>query len=141
MRWKRGKLVVNLTNALEALCGADARTHQIAEALRAEGRAVLAAANLSITSSTEADTRTVRAGQIAGRTRGGGSTWQSLAREATTLESEYLNGEIIALGRLHGVPTPLNTALLREVTRAAATGTQAGSLPIDDLVARLAGDR
>jgi 2-dehydropantoate 2-reductase len=137
MRWKRGKLISNLTNALEALCGPESRTHRIAEALRTEGRDVLAAANLSITTGDEADARTVRAGQIAGRARSGGSTWQSLAREATVLECEYLNGEIIALGRLHGIATPLNVALLREVTRAAADRIPAGSLAIDDVVRRL----
>lgn len=137
MRWKHGKLISNLTNALSALCGHAAHTHRIGEAIYAEGRAVLAAASLPITTADEADTRTVRAGQIAGRTRGGGSTWQSLAREAPVLECEFLNGEIVALGRLHGIPTPLNTALLREVTRAAHDGLAAGSLSIDDVAARL----
>ncbi len=34
--------------------------------------------------------------------RPGGSTWQSLAR-GSTVEVDYLNGEIVLLGRLHGV--------------------------------------
>nr|MBA3820190.1 ketopantoate reductase family protein [Deltaproteobacteria bacterium] len=82
----------------------------------------------------------LRSGTIPGRTKGGGSTWQSLARGAESLECEYLNGEIALLGRQHGVPTPLNDALLREVTRAAIVGTRAGSLSLAELSARLGSD-
>ena len=45
---------------------------------------------------------------IDGRSRAGSSTWQSLARGTGALETDYLNGEIVLQGRLHGVPTPLN---------------------------------
>ena len=45
---------------------------------------------------------------IAGRERAGSSTRQSLARGTATVETDYLNGEIALLGRLHGVPTPVN---------------------------------
>jgi 2-dehydropantoate 2-reductase len=52
----------------------------------------------------------MRPREIAGHPRSGGSTWQSLAR-GLPLETEHLNGEIVRLGRLHGVPTPVNTAV------------------------------
>ena len=42
------------------------------------------------------------------------STWQSLERKAGTTEVDYLNGEVVLLGRLHGVPTPVNTVLPAE---------------------------
>jgi len=48
---------------------------------------------------------------IGGGRRGGGSTWQSLTRSAGTVETDYLTGEIVLLGRLHGVPTPVNAML------------------------------
>ena len=35
--------------------------------------------------------------------RGGGSTWQSLRRGTGSLETDFLNGEIALLARLHGV--------------------------------------
>ena len=41
----------------------------------------------------------------------GGSSWQSLARGTGSIEAEFLNGEIVLLGRLHGVPTPVNALL------------------------------
>lgn len=53
------------------------------------------------------------AGSIDGQGRPGGSTWQSLARKSGSLETEFLNGEIVALGKSHGVPTPVNERLMR----------------------------
>ena len=44
----------------------------------------------------------------------GSSSWQSLARGTGSIEADYLNGEITLLGRLHGVPTPVN-AMLQDV--------------------------
>lgn len=130
MRWKRGKLLFNLSNALDAMCGPAARKHPLVEAMRAEARAVYAAAKLSTTTVEEETARQAgyANGMIDGRTRTGGSTWQSVARGAHTLECEYLNGEIAMLGRLHGVPTPANNRVLRAVTRFAAAGAAPGSL-------------
>ena len=66
--------------------------------------------------------------------RAGGSTWQSLARGASTTEVDWLNGEIVLLGRLHGVPTPVNS-LLCDVTRwAAATGVAPRSLTTEQIL-------
>jgi 2-dehydropantoate 2-reductase len=50
---------------------------------------------------------------IEGVTKPGSSSWQSLARGTGSLETDYLNGEFVLLGRLHGVPTPVNEALCR----------------------------
>jgi len=63
----------------------------------------------------------------------GGSSWQSLARGAGSIEAEYLNGEIALLGGLHGVPTPRNELLQRLALQAAAAGTPAGSMRLEDL--------
>ena len=50
---------------------------------------------------------------IEGVRREGGSSWQSLARGPGSIEADYLNGEIVLLGRLHGVPTPANELFQR----------------------------
>jgi 2-dehydropantoate 2-reductase len=71
--------------------------------------------------------------------RGGGSSWQSLDRGTGTIEAGCLNGEIVLLGRLHGVPTPLNELLQRLANRFACERRAAGSMPVDELV-RLADD-
>jgi Ketopantoate reductase PanE/ApbA C terminal len=39
------------------------------------------------------------------------STWQRLARSAASIETDYLNGEIVLLGREVGIPTPVNELL------------------------------
>ena len=59
---------------------------------------------------------------IAGHERAGSSSWQSLARGSGAIETDYLNGEIALLGRLHGVPTPVNELLCRLANRAAREG-------------------
>jgi len=68
----------------------------------------------------------------------GGSSWQSLARGGRLdRETDYLNGEIALLGRLHGVPTPVNVGLQVLANEMARTGPAPGSWPVSDLAARL----
>jgi 2-dehydropantoate 2-reductase len=140
MKWKRGKLLSNLANGIEALCGPGVRGSALAVAARAEGQAAFAAAGLSCTTEAEDAARRVglELGTIAGATRGGGSTWQSLARGARAVEVDYLNGEIALLGRLHGVATPVNAALQRVVTAAARSGRSVGAMSLDALAAEVA---
>ncbi|MBX3160547.1 MAG: NAD(P)-binding domain-containing protein [Deltaproteobacteria bacterium] len=139
MRWKRGKLLSNLANGAEALCGPSARRTALFDAARAEGRACFSAAGLSCTSEEEdAARRQGYASQpIGGATRGGGSTWQSLVRGGS-LEVAYLNGEISLLGRLHGVPTPINDGLARVVAEAVRAGATPGAMSVAELAARVA---
>ncbi len=40
-----------------------------------------------------------------------GSSWQSLQRGLGSIEADFLNGEIVRLGRLHDIPTPYNEVL------------------------------
>ena len=70
------------------------------------------------------------------RRRPGGSTFQSLAR-GSTVEVDYLNGEIVLLGRLHDVPTPVNELLQHATHRAVAERTAPRTIPASDLLARL----
>ncbi|HEY1812836.1 MAG TPA: 2-dehydropantoate 2-reductase N-terminal domain-containing protein [Kofleriaceae bacterium] len=141
MAWKRGKLLANLANGAEALCGPEVRTSALAAAARAEGRACYSAANLScITEADEAARRaTLSSRPIAGAIRSGGSTWQSLSR-GRSLETDYLNGEIVLLGRLHGVATPINEGLQRVVTEAARAGAEPGAMTIAELERRVSGN-
>jgi len=139
MRWKYGKLLGNLSNGLQALFGAG--DEEIARRLRAEGTAALAAAGIPHTSREEEAAERgdrVQIHPVAGRPRGGGSTWQSLARGAGSVEVDYLNGEIVLLGREHGVATPTNLAVQRAVRRAVRTRIPAGRFPAEEFQALLA---
>ncbi|MFR9788296.1 ketopantoate reductase family protein [Streptomyces sp. MB22_4] len=138
-RWQYAKLLANLANALEAVSGP--LEGETAEALfarvRAEGEAVLDAARIAYASPEEQ--RAARGDKVTlvpldGAPRGGGSSWQSLVRGTGSIEADYLNGEIVLLGRLHGVPTPLNELLQRLAGTFARERRPAGSLPLADLV-------
>ena len=72
---------------------------------------------------------------IDGRRRSGGSTWQSLARGSGSTEADYLNGEIVLIGRLHGVPTPVNEGLQRLARHLVTTHAAPGVMTDDELAA------
>ncbi|MFB7597316.1 ketopantoate reductase family protein [Streptomyces sp. NPDC056160] len=138
-RWQYAKLLGNLANAMEAVSGPLVSEEAVAlyARVRAEGEAVLAAAGIAYASAEEQST--LRGDKITlvplpGAPRGGGSSWQSLTRGTGTIEADHLNGEIVLLGRLHGVPAPLNELLQRLANSFARQGRAAGSLPVAELV-------
>ncbi|HEY3943502.1 MAG TPA: 2-dehydropantoate 2-reductase [Acidimicrobiales bacterium] len=143
MYWKYRKLISNLANAVEALCGPGGGRSRLADAARAEGERCLRAANIDVASVDEdaERRRELRVGSPAVSStppaRSGGSTWQSLERRAPSVEAEFLNGEVVLLGRLTGVPTPVNELLMAQVERAARTGEGPGRHSPDELLDRL----
>lgn len=136
MRWKYTKLLLNLGNSLEAACGPAARRSDLYARARAEGAACLEAAGIDYASDDEERER--RAGAVTmmpieGERRGGGSSWQSLARGSGAIESDWLNGEIVMLGRLHGVATPVNALLQRVANEMALRKEPPGSRDVADI--------
>jgi 2-dehydropantoate 2-reductase len=143
MRWKYGKLLGNLGNAVEALCGPAARDDDDARELRrrarSEGIAVLRAAGIGHAPPEEFDAvrgDQVRYGDVNGATRSGGSSWQSLSRGTGTIEADFLNGEIVLMGRIHGVPTPVNETLQQLANQAARARKPPGSTAPADILPR-----
>jgi 2-dehydropantoate 2-reductase len=138
-RWKWRKLVVNLGNAVEAVCGPPARSGVVGEMATAEGESCLAAAGIDAASAEEDLARRgdLLTRPVAGRGRPGGSTWQSLARGTHDVETDYLNGEVVLLGRLHDVPTPVNALLQRLANGLARRGDPPGTLPPEEFLALL----
>jgi 2-dehydropantoate 2-reductase len=138
MRRKYAKLLRNLGNAVGALFrDSEASQAELAERLRDEGRAALLAAEIEhhddVVDDIGARWELLDVQPIGGRERGGSSTWQSLARGAGTIETDYLNGEIVLLGRLHGVPTPYNEAICRLAANAVRDRARPGELSIDEV--------
>ena len=141
MRWKHRKLLMNLANAVEALCGSEGRFSPLAKAAQREGADVLSAAGIDVATPEEDRERRadfLRLDRTSSGEWQGGSSWQSLARGAGSIEAEFLNGEIVLLGNQLGVPTPVNALLQRVAVRAAADGASPGSWTVADL-SRLAG--
>jgi 2-dehydropantoate 2-reductase len=133
MRWKYRKLIMNLGNAVEALFAPDDDARELARLARREGSSVLRAATIDV-ASTEED-RERRGDRLTPRLpRGGGSTWQSLQRGAGSLETDYLNGEIVFVARTLGVPAPVNARLQAEAAAAARRGIAPGSMRAADVL-------
>jgi 2-dehydropantoate 2-reductase len=137
MAWKYAKLVGNLVNAIEivfdtsvTLDGINGTGAQALSLARSEAIAVLQAAHIPVVEAQDFLERVahVHVGSIPGRSEGhSSSTWQSLAR-GTSVEAAYLNGEIVLLGRLLGIPTPANALLQELADELARDGKRPGSI-------------
>jgi 2-dehydropantoate 2-reductase len=130
MAWKYRKLVRNLGNGLQVLIADGAASRDIARLLRAEASAAYAAAGIE---PVDDDTYRIRTdlldrGVNSNTRRRGGSTLQGVLRGADGVETDYLNGEIVLLGRLHGVPTPVNALVQRRTAEHARSRAAPGSL-------------
>jgi len=142
MRWKYRKLVNNLGNAVQALCGRVLDTAEVRQALdllTAEAEAVFVAAEIDPVTDEEDDVRRadhLQLRPIGDEPRAGGSTWQSLTR-GSGVETDFLNGEIALLGRLYGVPTPANARIQALMAGAAAQRQAPGSMSTAELLEQL----
>jgi 2-dehydropantoate 2-reductase len=133
MTRKYAKLVSNLTNVLEAASGRPAAMGVLGERAREEAKAVFAAAGIVAERPQDDPRPLMRFAEVEGVTRPGGSTYQSLARGTASLEGDDLNGEIVLLGRLHGIATPVNLMLQQLGLRLVAEKTAPGTIPVADL--------
>jgi 2-dehydropantoate 2-reductase len=136
MALKYAKLHLNVMNVLEAAIGASAQGTDLSRRARQEALEVFAAAGQSV--SREPDPRLSSIGALAaieGTPHPGNSTFQSLARGNPRLEADYLNGEVVLLGRLFGVPTPANALLQDLAMRLVRARVPAGSLTIEEVEA------
>lgn len=136
MEWKHGKLLSNLSNAIEAVCDSPAsRTGAVARLVKDEALACFAAAGIARREEEPGSDRLhrVEPRPIGAQQRPGGSVWQSLRRGAGSAEVDFLNGEIVRLGREHAVATPVNELLQRLVNRMVRHDLRAGSMTEQEL--------
>jgi 2-dehydropantoate 2-reductase len=141
MRFKYAKLIMNLGNAVEAACSPGAAADRLIETVRAEGRDVLRAAQIEFEAGDVSDVRgrwqRMGVREIAGRGRAGSSSWQSLARGTGAVEADYLNGEIVLLGRMLGIDTPANELVRQAVNRLAHGRGEPRTAAAEELLAQL----
>ncbi|WP_432563793.1 ketopantoate reductase family protein [Kineococcus sp. SYSU DK003] len=142
MAAKRGKLLDNTGNAVDAVCRPGQGWDDLRRQAREEGAAVLAAAGTPPLGREQALPQLAELGfhaeAVAGAERLGSSSWQSLHRGGS-VETDWLNGEIVHLGRLHGVPTPVNEALQVLADASVRRGLGPRAFDVADVL-RLAGD-
>jgi 2-dehydropantoate 2-reductase len=134
MRWKYRKLLMNLGNAVEAVCQRPV-DGEIRRRVIDEGVSCLREAGIEFASEEEDRGRRgdlLNVQPVAGQLREGGSSWQSLERKAGSIESDYLNGEIVLLGRTSGIATPVNSLLQQLAGEMAASGAAPRSLSMPE---------
>jgi 2-dehydropantoate 2-reductase len=129
MSLKYRKLLHNIANVTQALCGPDADAGDLAEELRREGAACLQAAGVDLAPMDEYERRVSRIAfvPIDDEPRAGSSIWQSLERRTGTTEVDFLNGDGARLGEAHGCPAPPNRTVQRLMHEATSGGLRPGS--------------
>ncbi|MHB1854873.1 MAG: ketopantoate reductase family protein [Acidimicrobiales bacterium] len=140
MRWKYTKLLMNLGNVISALCGPEERGGPLNRRLREEAESCYQAAGIDYASAEEDRERRgqhLQLGKVNGAERLGDSSWQSLARGTGAIETEFLNGEIVLLGRLHRVPTPANELVCLLARQAVREGWPPGAITSKEILGRL----
>lgn len=134
LKW--GKLLSNVLNALEVLCGPKAGTEELSKRVGDEAVACLAAHGVDVaraTSLARERSQLVNYHPIGSIRRAGSSSWQSVLRGTGGVETDYLNGEIVALGRRYGIDTPVNALLVRRTNEMAREGRAPGSVSVAEL--------
>jgi len=141
LRWKHRKLLQNLANALQALAGPAAPIASFATRLVAEAEDVYRASGIAWATDAEEDAwrgNVFDVRPVPGLPDAvGGSSWQSVARGDGSIETDYLNGEIVLLARLAGGDAPLNAAVQRLARQAAVARRPPGSTRVDELARAL----
>ncbi|MBV7379912.1 ketopantoate reductase family protein [Maritimibacter dapengensis] len=141
MASKHGKLIMNLSNIIGAALGHNApEGEELREAAKAEAIAVFRKAGVSWedVGMDHPDRKAhMNWTRVPGVEAVGTSTAQSLVRGTGSVETDWLNGEIVLLGRLHDVPTPVNAALTRIGARMAQEGQKVGSVSVADIYAEI----
>ncbi len=143
MRVKYTKLRENMINAVHALVPPETDADDISAKLRAETTACFEAAGIDLAETPEMMARAAGMSASVGGVGQGGwrgsSTWQGIVRGTGSSETDYLNGEVVLLGRLYGVPTPANEVMALYVERMAREKQAPGSVDVDELRREIAG--
>lgn len=140
LHWKYGKLMDNLATPVDALFAPSPAKARVVQLAQEEARAVLARAGVNVASPEEKAERRSKAMDYDPRKdpdRPGGSVWQSLARGTGSVEVDYLTGEIVLLGRMNGVATPVNEAIQRATSRVAHEGGSPSGMDAGEFLAAL----
>ena len=154
MKW--GKLVANLNNATTTITGywleramADPAMRKLMLAVREEGLRVLDGAGIAVEPPAD-EPSPIRIREMTDKLREPpkhpydparlavgphtySSMWQDLHLGRRAHEADFLNGDIVELGRKFGIPTPYNLMILEIVNRMFEKGIMPGLYSPDQL--------
>lgn len=138
MAWKYRKLINNLANGVSASFRPGPAADRLVELAREEAELVLAAAGIPVaTAEQDAENRGDLWRDGLFREDLVGSTWQSVTRGHTSVETDWFNGEIVLLARRHGSLAPVNELIQRTTFEVARTGREPRGVDAADVVDRL----
>jgi 2-dehydropantoate 2-reductase len=142
MKSKSTKCLVNLSNALHAVTDGKGDLDAFEHELRREAIQVWTAAGIEwddlepfrkrCRENTGAESKLPSGYEHFGK-EVHVSSWQSLARGTGNIEAEQLNGDVVMLGHLLGIPTPYNELLWHIADRMASSGEKPGKYTADEL--------
>jgi len=136
MAAKAAKMFGNLGNAMGAITDGQGDQTQFMLRVRDEAARCFEAASVAFEPPEAFNTRSReqhRQAKLPEGVRNLGSSWQSLQRGLGSIEADFLNGEIVRLGRLHGIPTPYNEVLQEVANAMAAKREKPGKFTVQDL--------
>jgi len=120
MPYKWGKLVENLGNAVDAITDASRpEITDIIQAVRSEAQEILAEAGINWKPQHEVlkEYPSIMPPKLVLKFEG--STWQSLSRRQGSVETDFLNGEIVRVANRTGINAPINEKLQQIVEQMA----------------------
>ena len=130
---KNGKIAGAVNFVLDALFRPSPLRDRASARIRRETAEILHAAGLPPANRFAGGGPMFRHASIPGHDRGGFSTWQSLSR-SNSVETDYLNGELVLQARLLGREAPFNEAATVRMYRFLHDGEEPGSLGDDELL-------
>ena len=141
MKSKGAKCLLNLSNALDAVTDGKGDLDAFENELRREATQVWSSAGIEwedlelFKKRCQENTGTLKrpAGYEHLSRQVFVSSWQSLARSTGNIEAEQINGDVVTLGRLLGIPTPYNELLWQTADRMASNGEKPGKYTADEL--------
>jgi len=136
MAAKGAKMFSNLGNAMGAITDGKGDQTNFMTQVRREAERCFQAAGVPFKSPEAFEKRAReqhRQSPLPPGVRNLGSSWQSLQRGLGSIEADFLNGEIVRLGRLHAIPTPYNEVLQEVANSMAAHHEKPGKFTAQDL--------
>ncbi len=136
MAAKGAKMFSNLGNALGAITDGHGDQTSYMTQVRREAELCFQAAGVPFEPPEVFEKRSReqhRQSPLPAGVRNLGSSWQSLQRGLGSIEADFLNGEIVRLGRLHAIPTPYNQVLQEVANSMAARREKPGKYSAQDL--------